>query len=209
MEHIFRQWEKENSKEELINQVSEKVRLLYMNSQLSEIEQIFNSKFEQYIDLEFKEGSIVEFCALMKDYKKTGQPIEELKKLVSLIEQQSLNKDIFKKPIHNILLTAVSFNNINMIVYITKEQKICEVDFSYAECAIINNCFPKNNNSTKKDILNYFIIECDLRKTPEIEKILKEKKRKDIIEVLDKVDTYQKMNQKYPDKDNKVKRSKI
>lgn len=209
MEHIFSQWEKENSKEELINKVSEKVRMLYMNNQVSEVKKILNSKFEQYVDLEFKQGSILEFCALMKDYKKTGQPIEELKVLTGLIEKQNLNKDIFKKAMHNILLTAVSYNNINMIVYITKEQKICEIDFSYENCAILKNCFPKNNNALKKDILNYFIIECNLRKTPEIENILKENKRKDIIEVLDKVDTYQKMNRKYPEKDNKAKRQKI
>lgn len=209
MEYIFKKWEKENSKEELMNQVSEKVRQLYMNNQISEVHKILNSKWEQYIDLEFKEGSILEFCALTKDYHKTGKPIEELKILVNLVEKQNLSKDIFKKVIHNILLTAVSYNNIKMIVYLTKEQKVCEIDFSYENCAILNNCFSKNNNMTKKDILNYFIIECNLRKTPEIEIILKEKKRKDIIEVLDKVDNYQKMSHKFPIKDDKIKRNKI
>lgn len=209
MQYIFDTWEKEKNPIELKERVNAHLRFLYMNKEVSKAHEIFDSKWSSYIDLSYKEGSILEFCALLPDYKKTGYPIEELKFLIDKIETQKQNKDLFKQAIHNILLNAVSYNNINMIVYITKEQKISDIDFTYADCAIITNCFPKNNNPTKKEIIKYFIMECNLRNTVEIEAKLKKGKRTDILKVFEKINFYQYLSQKLSDNKSKDKKMKI
>lgn len=209
MQYIFNTWEKEKNQVELKEKINAHLRNLYMNKEITKAHEIFDSKWCSYIDLSYKEGSILEFCALLPDFKKTGFPIEELKFLIGKIEEKNLNRDLFKNAIHNILLTAVSYNNIDMIVYITKEQKICDIDFSYADCAIINNCFPKNNNPTKKEILKYFIIEGNLKNTPEIEASLKKNKRTDILKTFEKIKFYQDLSKKLDGNKEKDKKLKI
>jgi hypothetical protein len=209
MQNMFDIWEKEKNSTELKEKINYQLKHLYMNSEPEKAKQIFNSKWSSYIDLSYKEGSILEFCAIMREKNNSGKTIKELKFLISKIEEERLNPDLFKKAIHNILLTAVFYNNMKMIVYITKEQKLCNIDFTYAECAILNNCFPKNNSSAKKDIVKYFIMECGLRITPKIEKILEKKKRTDILTIFEKISFYQLLSQKIPESKSKDKKLKI
>lgn len=208
MKFTFEKWKKENPNE-IKEKVNTHLKFLYLNKEVTKVHEIFNSEWSSYIDLSYEDGIILEFCGLLPDYKKTGYPIEELKFLVNQIEKQGQDKNLFKKAIHNILLSAVFYNNIKMINYITKEQKISEIDFSYGDGEIINNCFPKNNNPIKKEIMNYFILECNLKKTPEIESVLKKNKKKKILKVFEKISFYQELNEKLPKNENKVIKNKI
>ena len=121
----------------------------------------------------------------------------------------AINKEKYYNAIHNILLKPINFNKKDILVYITKEQALVEIDFNYANCALITNCFPKNNNQTKKEIFNYFIMECNLKRNEEIEKALRKVKREDILEIFDKIELYSKISNKLNDDKPISKKLKI
>lgn len=209
MNKNFARWEKEKNIVSLKNDINYKIKSLYMNSNIIEVHEIFNSKWSTHIDLTYENGSILEFAALMKEYNEKGKVINELKFLEKYIEDSKIDKNSFHNAIHNILLTAINYNKKDLIIHITKEQNLIKIDFNYCECALINNCFPKNNNQIKKDIFNYFIMECQLTKTPEIEKVLKKKKREDILKIFDKIALYQKISDNLSGDKIKDKKLKI
>lgn len=208
MDYFFKTLDKEKDKEEIKQKINEKIRHLYMNKDVESVHKIFNSKWESEIDLNYKEGSFLEFAGLLYSNKESN-PIKELKFLIEKIENRNIDKNLFKQCIHNILLTAINFNNLNLIKYIIKEQKLVEIDFSYNNYSIVTNCLPKNNSLVKKDILNYFIIEGELRLNDELEKVLKKFKKKDIIDDLKKIEFYNQLSSKITNSTTTVKRKKI
>lgn len=207
MKEIFNRWSKEKDKNILKDMINNKIKNLYMNQQLKEVHEIFNSEWKNYIDLSYDKGSILEFAGLIKERNEKGRTVKELKFLEEWIKNSAIDKNEFHYAIHNILMTAVNYNRKDIIIYITKEQNIININFNYADCAIISNCFPKNNNQEKQEIFHYFMMECGLSKTPEIEKILKKHKKENILNIFDKIDLYKKISNNLID--NKPKQSKI
>lgn len=211
----FKNWLKEKDNNKLIKDINYKIKSLYMNNEIKEVHEIFNSQWNQYIDLSYDNGSILEFAGLLKEFKEPGKALKEIKFLIDYIEQSkdsttiNTNKEKYYNAIHNILLTAINFNKKDILVYITKEQALVEIDFNYANCALITNCFPKNNNQTKKEIFNYFIMECNLKRNEEIEKALRKVKREDILEIFDKIELYSKISNKLNDDKPISKKLKI
>lgn len=224
MLEIFKSWKKEKDQNQLKIDINQKIKILYMNGNIEDAHSIFNSEWKSYIDLSYDNGSILEFAGLIKEYKEKGKALKEIKFLIDFIEHNVKN-DItninliqdkkefletkYHNSIHNILLTAINFNKKDIILYITKEQSLVEIDFTYSECALITNCFPKNNSQIKKEIFNYLIMECNLRRTPEIESVLKKLKKEEILEVFDKIELYSKISNNLNDEKLKTKKLKI
>jgi len=207
MDYFFNILEKEKDKEERAKQINEKIKNLYMNKDVDSVHKIFNSKWKNEIDLSYKSGSFLEFAGLLYPGKE-NKNIKELKFLIEKIEEENLKSDLFFNAIHNILLSAINFNNINLIKYVIKEQKIVNIDFSYNNYCIVTSCLPKNNSVIKKDILNYFIIEGELRLNNDLEKVLRKNKRQDVIDELKKIEFYNQLNSKISSS-NITKRNKI
>lgn len=207
MDYFFNILEKEKDKEERAKQINEKIKNLYMNKDVDNVHKIFNSKWKNEIDLSYKSGSFLEFAGLLYPGKE-NKNIKELKFLIEKIEEENLKSDLFFNAIHNILLSAINFNNINLIKYVIKEQKIVNIDFSYNNYCIVTSCLPKNNSVIKKDILNYFIIEGELRLNNDLEKVLRKNKRQDVIDELKKIEFYNQLNSKISSS-NITKRNKI
>ena len=198
-------WSNIKDKEELKKDINQKVLSLYQNKDMNLIHYIFeSSSWSKYIDLSYKKSSLIEFASFLKE----DTNIEELKYLLNWAENNNKKNEINHDAMHNIVLSAVLYNKINTIRFICKEQDICKIDFSYANYGIITNCFPKKDSPIKKDILKFFIVECDLKKTTELEKMAKNKKRDEILVYFNKVDLYNKINNKIPNniiKDKKIK----
>lgn len=209
MSASFVNWEKEKDIVKLKDEINHKIKNLYMNSNIIEAHEIFNSKWNYYIDLTYNNGSILEFAALMKEYNEKGKVIKELKFLEKYIEDSKDDKTKFYHAIHNILLTAIMYNKKDIIIYITKEQDLVKIDFNYAKCALISSCFTKNNSQIKKEIFNYFIMECNLTKTPEIEKMLKKEKKENILKIFEQIALYQKISDNLLGNKGKEKKLKI
>lgn len=208
MDYFFNILEQEKDKEERKNKINEKIRHLYMNKDVDSVHKIFNSKWESEIDLSYKEGVFLEFAGLLYPGKENNN-IKEIKYLIEKIEEKNIDKNLFKTAMHNILLNAINFNNMSLIKYVIKEQTLVDIDFSYHDYCIVTNCLPKNNSLIKKDILNYFIIEGELRLNSDLEKILKKVKKTDVIDNLKKIDFYNQLNTKIGDNNSVIKRNKI
>jgi hypothetical protein len=149
----------QKSKEE-INNIHYQIRHLYINKNIEEAKELL-LKEEKYIDVGFKNGSFLEFAATNKDERKA---IETLNFLIDLAKKNNQLKNIKSETIHNILLAAIFYNHLNVVKWCIKEQKICEIDFSYANYGIIKNCCTKKESKQKLEILIYFITDANLKK---------------------------------------------
>ena len=83
----FKNWLKEKDNNKLIKDINYKIKSLYMNNEIKEVHEIFNSQWNQYIDLSYDNGSILEFAGLLKEFKEPGKALKEIKFLIDYIEQ--------------------------------------------------------------------------------------------------------------------------
>lgn len=194
----------QKSKEE-INHIHEKIKQLYINKNIEEAKELL-LKEEKYIDIGFKNGSFLEFAAIHKDERKA---VENLNFLINLAKKNNQLKNLKNETIHNILLTAIICNQLNVVKWCVKEQKICEIDFSYDNYGIIKNCCPKNENKKKLEILIYLITDANLKKNKEIENILKKQNKLDYLEYFEKYEYYQQIEKKLSNHTTKSKKIKI
>ena len=67
--NIYKTWNQEKDEIKLIQDINYKIKSLYMNGQVEEVHEIFSSQWNKYIDLSYNNGSILEYAALIKDYK--------------------------------------------------------------------------------------------------------------------------------------------
>lgn len=212
IEYIMDKWKKEEDKEvkNMSDIINNTIKRLYISNQINMVHSIFKSKWIKYIDIAYDNGSILEFAGLIKDKKESiNEIIHIIKYIENKEDDKKQNNKKYYKAIHNILMEAVNGNKKELIDYITKEQSLIKIDFRYENYAIIKNCIKQNNNPKKEEILYYFITECELKKTIEIEKILKRNKKEDMLELFDKIELYNELRKNLINNKENKKRIKI
>ena len=186
--------------------INDQLRHLYLNKNIQGARDLIE-KEEQNIDFG-KDNSFIEFAALCHNWKNKNQEIEELDFLISIAEKTNQVDKIKPSVVHNILLTAIYYNNWKLIDWCTKKQKICTIHLEYENYSLLRQCFSKNGNPKKLEILLYFIQELGIKKNKEIIRILKKMKKTKYLKYFDAIESYQNLIEKLPS-NNRIKNTKI
>lgn len=181
--------------------INDQLRHLYLNKNIQEARDLIKKK-EQYIDFG-KDCSFIEFASLCHHWKYKNQEIEELNFLIGIAEKTNQMNKIKPSVVHNILLSAIYYNNWKLIDWCTKKQKICTIHIDYENYSILRQCLPKNGNPKKLEILLYLIQKLDVKKNKEIIRILKKTKKTEYLQYFDAVESYQDLTKKLSSNNSK------
>lgn len=195
----------ENSKKEDIPlMLHEKLKFSYRNKDIKSAHTILDSSWKNYIDLSIEKSSVFEFVCLLKDPN-----LIELQYFIKWADNHHQLKNIHVEAISNNLLVAIHYNNINLVKYLTQESFFPKVDFSYANYAIIKQCFPNNTSIIKENIFKYFITDCSLEKDKFIENFLRKQKKDYIIDWFNKRELFKSLENTIDNTKNNIRVNKI
>jgi hypothetical protein len=173
-----------------ITEINEKLCHIYLSSPIEAVSFLYNEKNIEFINLNYKEGRIFEFCCL----NKSKNYMEHILALVDWSKKFGQENLISKKNKSNSLISAVTSNRLPLIKYLLTSNEIIEhADISYANYGAFFNCL--KDTVEKRKILDYFIDDYGIEKTLELEKLLKKNNSIDLVARLNARDLFISLNQ--------------